>query len=150
MPIASSNVHRRALDHHRGHGGRQAGTQGGRRNAAGRRYGGHGRHGLLGIQLRSRRRQSSSQRLAAGGRWIRSYGGLRLPKKPKDSAIPGVAIKRFCPRFCSRVAICVYPGSRSRTLVDPATECLPGQYALIWILEMDRRSAGGFPRTSRT
>jgi len=25
--------------------------------------------------------------LAAGGRWIRSYGALRLPKKPKDFAI---------------------------------------------------------------
>jgi hypothetical protein len=86
-----------------------------------------------------RKRMRARDRLAAGGRWIRSYGGLRLPKKAKDSAILGVAIKRFCPRFCPRVAIRVYPGSRSRTLVDPATECLPGQYALIWTLEMERR-----------
>jgi hypothetical protein len=66
-------------------------------------------------------------RLPAGGRWIRSYGGLRLPKKPKDSAILGVETRRFCPRFCPRVAIRVYPGSR--------------------IEDLDRRSAGGFPRT---
>jgi hypothetical protein len=54
------------------------------------------------------------KRLTAGGRWIRSYGALRLPQKPKDSAILGVAIRRFCPRFCPRVATRVYPGSDSR------------------------------------
>ena len=36
---------------------------------------------------------------------------------------------------------------RIEIFVHPATECLPGQYALIWTLEMDRRSAGEFPRT---
>ena len=52
--------------------------------------------------------------LTAGGRWIRSYGGLRLPKKPKDSAIPGVAIKKVLSPVLSPSRDRVYPGSDPR------------------------------------